>query len=684
IFPQKHAIAITELSEHMSAVRGKHTLKTGINVRLYSMFRESFDGVYPNVNLIPAGSNPPASFGPSGAMVISIADRARFEQFYNHLLGHIGTVRQRFYSDLSAFQPAGTPRVRNYRNREYHAFVQDDWKLRPNLTLNLGLRYEWNGPPFERDGLQGTLDRAAQINPSSQMSDLTIQRTSRWFGPDWNNFAPRVGLAWDPKADGRTAIRASYGIYYDALAPAAITFADANTPGFTQLVEVLPNINPGSDIRLSDDYPLPAVPPAPQLQLPAERTTNIAVFDPRLRTGYVQQYSFSIQREVARGTVVEAAFVGNRGVKLFMQVNPNQRKIEGDFLQAFRELQAFWSNGTPVSAGNTLVRLFGSVPAAITGIGGAGLLDRSEAGAAADTLDLNRNNYGRYTAAGISQFYIRNFPQYNILTLGTNEGRSYYDSLQLSLRRRGRSMRFDLNYTWSKSIDTISSEGEAFDGLNPPNVAIDSFNIRLNRARSDADRPHVFTALAVWSLPVGRGRRFGANWTRWVDWVAGGWETGVLGIRESGGAFSVRSGRQTAGTFVPSFANFTGDRNAGGVARRGDGVYWFSPQEIPQFSFPAAGEIGTSGRNAFRGPRFFNIDVSLVKNFVLTERHRIVLRGEAYNLLNNVNFANPEANLSTRATLGRISSTVRGITGAPLGEPSGGPRIIQLALRWAF
>jgi hypothetical protein len=165
---------------------------------------------------------------------------------------------------------------------------------------------------------------------------------------------------------------------------------------------------------LSDPYPLPAVPAAPQLQLPADRAGNIAVFDPRLRTGYVQQYSLSIQREVARGTAVEAAFVGSRGVKLFMQVNPNQRKIEGDFLQAFRELQAFRSSGTPVTPGNALVRLFGSAPAAITGIGGAGLLDRGEAGAAADALDRNGNNTARYMAAGLSQFYIRNFPQYNM------------------------------------------------------------------------------------------------------------------------------------------------------------------------------------------------------------------------------------------------------------------------------
>jgi hypothetical protein len=108
------------------------------------------------------------------------------------------------------------------------------------------------------------------------------------------------------------------------------------------------------------------------------------------------------------------------------------------------------------------------------------------------------------------------------------------------------------------------------------------------------------------------------------------------------------------------------------VIRRGDGVYWLTADEVNRFFYPAAGEIGTSGRNAFRGPRFFNVDVSLVKKFRITERHAVSFRAEAYNLFNNSNFAAPNTNLATPASYGKIASTV------------GNPRIVQMALRFDF
>jgi len=188
----------------------------------------------------------------------------------------------------------------------------------------------------------------------------------------------------------------------------------------------------------------------------------------------------------------------------------------------------------------------------------------------------------------------------------------------------------------------------------------------------------------TYTLPVGRRRQVGANWPRWLDALAGGWDLGLLAIWESGTVFLVRSGVQTAATSSLSLANFTGDRNLGAVDRRGGGVYWFTPEQLARFSAPVAGEIGNSGRNAFRGPRLFNTDVSLSKRFRITEKHSALFRAEAYNLFNNVNFANPGANLSPPSAFGKISSTVRGQPGAPLGEPFGGPRVLQLAARWEF
>jgi hypothetical protein len=175
----------------------------------------------------------------------------------------------------------------------------------------------------------------------------------------------------------------------------------------------------------------------------------------------------------------------------------------------------------------------------------------------------------------------------------------------------------------------------------------------------------------------------GENWPRWLKSIMGAWDVGLLAVWETGAPFSVRSGRRTGGD-QETYANFTGSHAIGSVMRRGDGVYWFTPGEIARFSFPAAGEIGTSGRNAFRGPRYFDMDLSLIKRFRLAERGSVALRAEFYNLFNNVNFANPGASLLNSSTLGRFSSTASGGAGVPVGGTSGGPRIVQMVLRYDF
>jgi hypothetical protein len=678
--PHRAASTIDELTDHLSHVVHGHTLKTGGDIRLLQVENVGAinDAVYPIVFMNDDHGNnlAPSTVGPSDPGMISNADRQQLDNLFNQLLGRISGVQQFFYSDLKQLFPVGTTRVRNFRIHDYHAFLQDDWRVQRNLTLNLGLRYEFNGVPFERDGLEGTVDKAAQVSRSSQISDLTVATASRWYNNDWNNFAPRFGLVWDPGGDGKMAVRASYGIFYDDLVGNAFIFVDANTPGFSQTRSFFPNEQPGKDVRLSDGIPTVPRPDSPTLRPPLDRSQNLALFSPNLRTGYVHEYSFSLQREIARNTVIDAAYVGKRAVKLFMQVNVNQRKIDGDFLNAFRELQAFRLRGATVPPTNTLVRLFGSAQAAVMAIG-PNVIQSGAAGSAADTVDLS--NYAGYAKAGLSDFYIRNFPQYNAVYLATNEGRGYYDSFQLSLKRQAGNARFAVNYTLSKSIDNGANEGGGFGYYQ-----IDNFNLRLNRARSNFDHPHVLLGSGTYTIPVGRKRRVGANWPRWLDSVAGGWDVGLLAIWESGTPFSVLSGFQTAATSSPSLADFSGDRNIGAIDRRADGVYWLSPEQIARFSAPAAGEVGNSGRNAFRGPRLFNTDVSISKTFPFIERNIILFRAEAYNLFNNVNFANPAASLGMSAALGRISSTVQGQPGAPLGEPLGGPRVLQLAARWEF
>jgi hypothetical protein len=184
--------------------------------------------------------------------------------------------------------------------------------------------------------------------------------------------------------------------------------------------------------------------------------------------------------------------------------------------------------------------------------------------------------------------------------------------------------------------------------------------------------------LLTYSLPLNKRK-----WPRWLNTAVAGWDIGVLGIWESGAPFSVRSGRRTLTADMDSYADYTGDRNIGRLHERDGNLYWFSKEEAARFTAPGPGEIGTSGRNAFRGPRFFNIDLSLVKTFRLTERQSVVFRSEFYNLLNNPNFANPAATLANPASLGRITRTTRTV-GLPIGGDSGGPRIVQFALRYEF
>ncbi|MFN0168199.1 MAG: TonB-dependent receptor [Bryobacteraceae bacterium] len=663
-FGSRRNLPMSQITDNLTLVHGGHTFKAGVDWRFTGQWNHNDAGIWPNVTFAGTDGNaPPGDIGPYGAEVISAADRQRFENLYNDLLGRMNRVTRTFYSDLKEFQQAGTPRLRDRRFHEYAYFFQDDWKLHPRLVLNLGLRYEFFGVPFETSGLEGTLDKDALINSAGRIADFTVQRASHLYGNDYNNLAPRVGFAWDMTGDGRTALRGNWGVFYDRLIGATATSVDGNTPGFALPMNAYPNRQPGSDVRVSDGIPPLEPPAAPSLRLTASRSTDAFLFAPGLRTGYVPHFSLTLQREIFRNTVVEAGYVGTHGVKLFMDVDMNQPRVYEDFLSAFRQLQAFVQRGTPVPASNTLVRMFGSTAEAISRVG-AGIITQGAVGSAADSLD--RINYSRYPSAGLSDFYLRNFPQFNRVVVGTNDGRSYYDSFQLSLRRQAGALRFVVNYTFSKSMDNISVDGQGFTS------PIDNFNIRLNRARGDYDIPHAFNSSLIYTLPIGKGRPFWGSPPRWVDFALGGWDVGLLTIWQSGRVLTYYSGRPTGPTTNFSYADYSGDRNIGHVMRNGDGIYWLTPQEVGRFSYPSAGEIGTGGRNAFRGPRFFNVDMSLVKKFQIGERRAVSFRAEAYNLFNNVNFDAPNANLATPASFGKIANAV------------GNARILQMALRCDF
>jgi hypothetical protein len=661
-FPSDRSTAINQISDNVTLFRNKHTFRFGASISFTNQGLSSSTGIFPDITFGTAyGNAPPSSIGP-GITAISPAQRSTFESLYNALLGRPETITQTFYSNLTNFQSSGTPRVRSYSHSEFALFFQDEWKLRKNLSLTMGLRYEVSTAPSEQNGLQGTFNQASSLtDQSAQIGNLTMQPGGSLYGSDLHNFAPRIGFAWNPPGHSTLTLRGGYGIFYDRLVDAATNFVDANTPGFSQTVTVFPNQS-SADVRLSDPYMLPVHTVAPASTQPDTRSTAAAVFDPGLRTGMVHQFSLTLQKRVSPNTILEASYVGTRGVDLFMNVNLDQPKVAGDFLTSFKQIQAFRTSLTPVPSSNTLVRLFGSTGAAINAIGGDAF-DQGLAGVAADTVD--RTYFSRYASAGLSDYYLRNFPQFNQLIVGTNQGRSYYDSAQLRASHRMGALQVNASYIFGRSRDNISVDGGGFTS------PIDNYNVSLNKGYGDADREHVVSLAATFTLPSA-SRTWLRDAPRWAAEIPGGWDLGLLGVWESGAPFTVSSGHQTSAAGVPSWADLIGAHNFGAPIRSTNGVFYFYTEQIASFSFPGAGEIGTTGRNSFRGPDYFDIDATLVKNIQLKGTQKLSLRLDAFNVLNRANFALPVADLSDRNNFGRISSTV------------GNPRTLQVALRFSF
>ncbi len=660
-FPSSYKAPGLEISDSFSHSLNVHSLKYGASFRRTYQKSNSYIGAYPNVTFgTDSGNGPESSIGPSDLSDISPADRDSFERLYNDLLGRIESVSLTYYSSLSSVSPAGTANERSFASSDFSVFIQDDWKIRRNLTLNLGLRYDIFTPPKEQNGFQSALDKASQIANSSGISDFTIAGSDKWYSTDMKNFAPRVGAAWDIKGNGSLVLRGAYGMYFDRLNGAITRFVDQNSYGFSQTRTIYPNEN-GTDLRLSDGVPVPEQPPAPSLQPSAARSGSVAVINPALRTPRVDQFNLTLEKRLW-GAIFELGYAGARGKKLFQYTDLNQTKTDGDFLQAFQELQQYRDMGTPVPDTNTIVRVFGTPLAAFDALDGYNF-DTGQLGRAANEMDLNY--YENYAAAGVSDFYIRNFPQFDKVLYGSDTAKSWYDSFQFGIRKSSANYQFRFYYTWSKSLDTMSSYGDTY--VSP----LDSFNPDSNKAPSDFDRKHVLNIAWNYALPFGRDLDGDSGASPWINRLFSGWNLGVLLIRESGARFSIVSNRESRYGGVASLASYKDDLPPGKFYRSGGRVYWFDPETAQQFTYPAAGEAGSIGRNFYVGPTYSNIDAVLHKKFTWSQDKYVQVRVEAFNFFNNTHFGIPN-NVLGEDNFGIITST------------QGAPRSLQLALRLGF
>ena len=587
---------IKQFNDNLSWIKGRHNFNFGASYTGATSYQQSSGGnLVPNLSFNILSADPAnvlftaANF--QGASTTQLNDA---RALYALLVGKISAVAFNAKLDEESLDYSfdGTAVERN-SVKGFGFYFQDYFKIRPNLNINYGLRWEAalapkhnNGvyvrPTFE--GLFGLSGTDGLFNPNASGGVVTeyfpVDSSTKPFDDDMNNFAPSLGIAWSPQfknsilkglfGEGeQTVLRAAYSISY-------VTggFADFNgvwnsNPGLAATAGARAGIEFTAGSLLLRDNPN-LLRPLPTRTFPLLGAAGVAAwdFDPNLRAPYVQSWSFGIQRELNRDTVFEARYVGNHSIGLGIQHNLNEVNIfENGFLQEFiaaqRNLEIaiaagrtpnFRNQGLPGQVNLPIFTAsFGSPTA--TNFGNATfiqLLQQGQAGNLANQLGNSTANLAFQTnriAAGLSpNFFIVNPTLLGAnAVLATDSGWSTYNALQVELRRRfANGLLVQGNYTWSHALTNLFTQPAAALTLQPHTLR----NPGMDKSPSPFDIRHAFKANWIYELPIGPGRRFdftGGNSV--LGKIFGGWETDGIIRWQSGRIFALTSGRSTVNQY---------------------------------------------------------------------------------------------------------------------------------------
>ncbi|MBC8164598.1 MAG: TonB-dependent receptor [Bryobacteraceae bacterium] len=552
--PQYRRNNTYQIQDNLSIIRGSHSVKAGFDFRytdLVSLFLAQIRGslTYDNLNTL-------------------VNDTIQSGQVNVPLPGG----ETLFYA----------------RWKDYFFFVQDEWRLSSRLTLNYGIRYEAFGNALSRlEELNGRIVRNAGNNPSYEFG--------KWPGADTNNWAPRFGFNY--RLNDKTVLRGGYARTYD------YSFLNIGLNIFSAFPFVIANSAPAGTVggfnelqRLKNTFTV-----ANPLTL--TRTTVASDF----RSPFAEQFSFNVQRSVAKDWAATVGWIATKGTGLFQTIDGNPR---------------IPTPNAPATA--------------------------------------------------------RVDPTRGVIRLRANAASSIYHSLQTSLEKRyGNGLVFAGHYTWSTFIDDAS---EVFNAAVSGDVAVpqDSFNRKPERARSTYDRPHRFSATAVYELPWMKTQQglFGK--------IAGGWQVNGFLTFQSGAPFTPLAGIDPGvrlggidglvGNSVRPFLNTDLALSSLTVdeIRAYNRTSAVANSITPLFSnVTVQNPLGNAGRNILRADGIANFDFGVIKNTQITERHRIQLRGEVYNLTNTRNFGIPESRINSVNFLNQWGT-------------NGGNRRVQVGLRYTF
>jgi outer membrane receptor protein involved in Fe transport len=599
----------------------------------------------------------------------------------------------------------GDPTLAFTENDQYY-YAQDDFKVKPNLTLNLGVRYEYTGQPINllHDVTVTRESNAATafFNPALPLSIRTVPTVPA----DNNNIAPRFGFAYSPKfwknffGEDATVIRGGFSIAYDAAfynillnvqngAPfsAALTIPASALTSTTTSPAPLPG-NPTGDIVRAQAQASGVLPKGVLNPIYLSQTTVANDF----RAPYAEQWSFGVQHQFGRRHVAEVRYVGTHGVGLFQSINANF--FVGPLVNGFT--RTINVNGT-----NTAV-VFPSFKNLLP------------AGTVAQVCVDNPATLDREDACNNRQL-----PQGG-LTTRSNSSQSIYHGLQT--RYNGRlfkdSLSVGLSYTWSKTIDDASDIFARTD-VTSPNAQNPFCINRCERGLSAVDRPHAFASNFIWDIPYFREQR-GV-----LGRILGGWQLNGTYFLTSGATFTPgQSSNGTLGlgnTYLtagdrPFLTNGSADRRQVGISQvdafllgriatvtdlngfisltalnAGQGIVAVTPNAVKYvFNGPGAARIfgtpfGSAGRNIERGPAFNQLNLGIFKNLKIKERLTMQLRGEFFNALNHPTPG--VGNVVGGGYLPTIDINQAGVPSAAFGENQDitfARRVIQVGLRFVF
>lgn len=588
-----------------------------------------------------------------GGQYVYIQDNVVFPAYQNasEVLGSTQTsvVNNFFNGQLQGFTAAIDPQgkfpggfvnlpvhppdfSRSNRYNEYALYFNDSWRVRPRLTLSLGVRYEYYGvqhnknPAVESNVVLGT--GATLQERVHNETVVTTPNSGGLWKPDKNNFAPRVGFAWDVKGDGKTSIRGGYGLAYERNFGNVTFNVIQNPPAYAVLALTQADI-PGLPIFTTSAGPLAGTVP-PTKQLPR---VSLRAVDPNIVNSYSHLWSASFEHQLMKDTVVSLTYSGSAGRKLYSIGNLNRVNSAMRFLGGPTTCPALAPTFNPVS---------------------------------------NRLNC-----------------QYNDENFRGNFGYSNYNGVTAALDSNnlfGLGLTITNRYTYSVARDNTSSTfTDGYQSNNGYRLGFtDPYNPSLDYGYADFDVRNRFTSGFVWELPFFKNAS-----SSWARNVARGWSLTGRAQINSGAPFTVFDCTNEFRAYTCIRLQPTGNINYG---KPGTLVGTGNPNEFTWFDasgqtkigtyadpYPAPGSFGTDSgpypgdmapRNAFRGPGFWNVDLGLYKSINITEKYKLQLRGEFFNVFNHPSLAINGATTDVEAGNTTVSKT--------------GHRNVQLALKFIF